>query len=76
MSQAASRERVCRKAVVPADTREKAVMRGRRAPGIIRRPYQSFSSGHLQTPHMARTGMREGFPDMSGVPEGRHALLT
>ena len=60
MSQAGSRERICRRAVVPADTLLKAVMRGRRAPGIIRRPYQSFSSGHLRTPHMARTGMREG----------------
>ena len=76
MSQAASRERICRKAVVPADTREKAVMRGRRAPGIIRRPYQSFSSGKNGHADVARTGMRERLPDMSGVREGRHALLT
>ena len=57
VSQAASRERICRRAVLPADTREKAVMWGRRAPGIIKEEYESFSSGHFWTPHMARTGM-------------------
>ena len=47
VSQAATRERICRRAVVPADTREKAVMWGRMAPGIIKEGYESFSSGHL-----------------------------
>ena len=76
MSQAASRERICSRAVVPADTLLKAVMWGRRAPGIIRRPYQSFSSGKKGHADMARTGMSGRLPDISGVREGRHALLT
>ena len=76
MSQAASRERICRKAVVPADTREKAVVWGRMASGIIEEGYESFSSGHLITLRMARTGMRWILCKETGVRDARHALLT
>ena len=76
MSQAASRERMCRRAVLPADTLVKAVVWGRRAPGIVKEGYESFSSGHLMTPHMARTGMRWIMCKETGVREGRHGLLT
>ena len=76
MSQAASRERICSKAVVLADMLVKAVVWGRRAPGIIKEEYESFTSGHFRTFHMARTGMRWIMCKKTGVREGRHALLT
>ena len=76
MSQAASRERICRRAVLPADTREKAVMRGRMAPGIIEEGYESFSSGKKGHADMARTGLRWIMCKEAGVREGRHGLLT
>ena len=76
MSQAASRERICRKAVVPADTREKAVVWGRMASGIIKEGYESFSSGKKGHADMARTGMRWIMCKETGVRGGRHALLT
>lgn len=72
MSQAASRERICSKAVVLADTLLKAVIWGRMAPGIIKEEYESFSSGQMKTPHMARTGMRWILAKETGVREGRH----
>ena len=76
MSQAARRERICSKAVVLADTLLKAVMWGRRAPGIIKEEYESFSSGKKGHADMARTGMRWILAKETGVREGRHALLT